>query len=181
MISTHCPGVVSVTGVMLQTTTDTPSVDMERELVMVPSTLVNLRSLAVATAAGQSVLLQGPVGCGKTALVEHLAMMTGRVAPPDLLKVQLGEETDSKMLLGGYRCSELPGEFVWRAGILTQAVERGSWLILEDIDCASSDVISVLAALLETGKLAVPGYKDSLQAASTFQLFATRRYFFYYY
>jgi len=175
LICKCCPGVVCVTGVLLQTVSTKSVRDREKELVLVPSTLVNLRSLAVATAAGQSVLLQGAVGCGKTALVEHLALMTGRTAPPELLKVQLGEETDSKMLLGGYRCSEIPGEFVWRPGVLTQAVERGSWLLLEDIDCASTDVISVLAALLETGKLAVPGYNDSLQAASTFQLFATRR------
>lgn len=46
-------------------------------LVMVGSTRANLRSLAVAAAAGRPVLLQGPVGCGKTALVEHLAALTG--------------------------------------------------------------------------------------------------------
>jgi MoxR-like ATPase len=44
---------------------------------MVASTRANLRSLAVAAAAGRPVLLQGPVGCGKTALVEHLAALTG--------------------------------------------------------------------------------------------------------
>ncbi|XP_059478111.1 midasin [Neocloeon triangulifer] len=175
LISECCPGVVCVSGVMLQTLLNNLKLDGEKTLVMVPSTKANLRSLAVAVTAGQSVLLQGPVGCGKTALVEHLAMMTGRRGPPDLMIVQLGEETDSKMLLGGYRCSEVPGEFVWRPGILTQAVEKGAWLILEDIDCASTDVISVLAALLETGKLAVPGYRDCVQAASTFQLFTTRR------
>ncbi|KAF4522959.1 hypothetical protein B566_EDAN009549 [Ephemera danica] len=139
---------------------------------MVSSTQANLRSLAVAAAAGRPVLLQGPVGCGKTALVEYLAALTG---PPDLLKVQLGDETDSKMLLGAYCCTEVPGEFIWQPGVLTQAIQRGAWLLLEDIDCAGMDVISVLASLIETNALSVPGYRDCVRAAPTFQLFATQR------
>ena len=66
-------------------------------LVAVPSMQRNLRSLALAVAVGAAVLLQGPVGCGKTALVEHLATLTGRSRAPHLLKVQLGDQTDSKV------------------------------------------------------------------------------------
>ena len=66
-------------------------------LVAVPSMQRNLRSLALAVAVGAPVLLQGPVGCGKTALVEHLATLTGRSRAPHLLKVQLGDQTDSKV------------------------------------------------------------------------------------
>jgi len=36
------------------------------------------------------------------------------------MKVQLGDQTDSKMLLGSYRCTDVPGEFVWQPGVLTQ-------------------------------------------------------------
>lgn len=67
-------------------------------LVMVDSTLHNLHSLVLAVATGSGVLLKGPVGCGKTSLVECLAAMTGRIGPPSLLKVQLGDQTDSKVL-----------------------------------------------------------------------------------
>ena len=66
-------------------------------LVMVDSTRNNLHSLVLAVAAGSGVLLEGPVGCGKTSLVECLAAMTGRSGPPSLLKVQLGDQTDSKV------------------------------------------------------------------------------------
>lgn len=45
----------------------------------------------------EAVLLEGPIGCGKTSLVEHLAAMTGREEAPQLLKVQLGDQTDSKV------------------------------------------------------------------------------------
>ena len=69
----------------------------------------------------------------------------------------------------------MPGEFVWRAGILTRAVTEGRWLLLEDIDCAPMDVISVLIPLLESRVLSIPG-RENIQAVPGFYLFATRRY-----
>jgi MoxR-like ATPase len=51
----------------------------------------------MAINAGLPVLLQGPVGCGKTSLVEYLSHMTGRTTSPYLIKVQLGDQMDSKV------------------------------------------------------------------------------------
>ncbi len=54
-------------------------------------------------------------------MVEHVASLTGRtVENQGLLKVQLGDQTDSKVLLGTYHSTDIPGEFVWTAGVLTQ-------------------------------------------------------------
>ncbi|KAF5919872.1 hypothetical protein HPG69_014236 [Diceros bicornis minor] len=146
-----------------------------RSYVLVKSVCKNLQTLAMAVASQNAVLLEGPIGCGKTSLVEHLAAMTGRRKPPQLLKVQLGDQTDSKMLLGMYRCTDVPGEFVWQPGTLTQAATKGHWILLEDIDYASLDVVSVLIPLLENGELLIPGRGDCLKVASGFQFFATRR------
>lgn len=41
-----------------------------------------------------------------------------------------------------YRCTDVPGEFVWQPGTLTQAVTKGHWVLLEDIDYAPLDVVS---------------------------------------
>ena len=68
-----------------------------QHLVLVPSTRSNLRRLALAVSAGKPVHLEGAVGCGKTALVEHLAHVTGRSATPQIMKIQLGDQTDSKV------------------------------------------------------------------------------------
>lgn len=54
--------------------------------------------LVMAVASQNAVLLEGPTGCGKTSLVEYLGAMTGRRRPPQLLKVQLGDQTDSKVI-----------------------------------------------------------------------------------
>ncbi|KAM7240456.1 hypothetical protein CapIbe_008362 [Capra ibex] len=146
-----------------------------RSYVLVDSVCKNLQTLAMAVASQKAVLLEGPIGCGKTSLVEHLAAMTGRRKPPQLLKVQLGDQTDSKMLLGMYRCTDVPGEFVWQPGTLTQSATKGHWIVLEDIDYAPLDVISVLIPLLENGELLIPGRGDCVKVAPGFQFFATRR------
>lgn len=47
------------------------------DLVLVDSTINNLKALAVAVSAGKSICVCGPVGCGKTTLVQYLASVTG--------------------------------------------------------------------------------------------------------
>ncbi|XP_011702049.1 PREDICTED: midasin-like [Wasmannia auropunctata] len=164
--------IVSVGGILLPTLGRNQS--STYNLVPVSSTKKNLQSLAIAVGSRKCICLQGPVGCGKTALVEYLARITGHDTS-NFIKLQLGDQTDSKMLLGMYRCTDVPGEFVWQPGVLTQAVVAGKWLLLEDVDSAALDVASVLSNLMETGTLSVPGYRDTIYANSEFQLFVTQR------
>ncbi|XP_017784384.1 PREDICTED: midasin [Nicrophorus vespilloides] len=145
------------------------------KIVEVASTRNNLQRIALGIAANKTVSLLGPVGSGKTCLVEYLAAKTGRVLGKSFIKIQLGDQTDSKMLLGTYKCTDVPGEFIWQPGVLTQAVIDGSWLLLEDIDSASVDIASVLNGLIENGYLTVPGYHDSVPIKPGFQLFLTQR------
>ncbi|XP_040203696.1 LOW QUALITY PROTEIN: midasin [Rana temporaria] len=172
-----CLRVVPVCGILLpkQILKSKEQEIQKSPIVLVESTCRSLQSLAQVVSFGKAVLLEGPIGCGKTALVEHLATVTGRLKSPDIFKVQLGDQTDSKMLLGMYRCTDVPGEFVWQPGTLTQAVTHGHWILLEDIDYAPLDVISVLIPVLENGELLIPGRGDSIKVAPGFQLFATRR------
>ncbi|XP_077262322.1 midasin [Temnothorax americanus] len=167
----NIPSIVSVGGILLPTLGRNQSA---HNLVAVSSTKKNLQSLAIAVGSRKCICLQGPVGCGKTALVEYLARVTGHDTS-NFVKVQLGDQTDSKMLLGMYRCTDVPGEFVWQPGVLTQAVVAGKWLLLEDVDSAALDVASVLSNLVETGTLSVPGYRDTIYTNSGFQLFVTQR------
>lgn len=197
--------------------------DKTDRIVRVGSTRTNMRSLALGISSGKAVCLSGPVGCGKTTLVEYLARRTGRLAPKiddfvefyeenqekkveaingnkrklrsketadcatakhsfknsgpknGFLRIQLGDQTDSKVLLGQYRCTDVPGEFLWQAGVLTQAVLNGYWLLLEDLDSATQDVCTVLTNLLENNFLNVPGFRENLKIAPGFQLFITLR------
>ncbi|KAI3364212.1 hypothetical protein L3Q82_010816 [Scortum barcoo] len=171
--------VVAVCGVVLPRIAPRPAEHMnQKDLVLVDSTCRNLRRLALAVASQKPVLLEGPIGCGKTALVEFMAAVTGHTKATEILKVQLGDQTDSKMLLGMYRCTDIPGKFVWQPGTLTQAVSKGQWILLEDIDHAPLDVISVLLPLMENKKLMIPGREDCIDVAPGFQFFATRRMYY---
>uniref|UniRef100_A0A670YR31 Midasin n=1 Tax=Pseudonaja textilis TaxID=8673 RepID=A0A670YR31_PSETE len=186
-----CAKVVAVCGVLLPRQQFEPRENLKtlssllqqenilNNFVLVNSVCAHLQNLAMAVSSQKAVLLEGPVGCGKTSLVEFLAAFTGRTKPPHILKVQLGDQTDSKTLLGMYRCTDIPGQFVWQPGTLTQAVSRGHWILLEDIDYAALDVISILIPLLENGELLIPGRNDCIKVAPGFHLFATRRVFSY--
>lgn len=51
----------------------------------------------------------------------------------------------------------------------------GYWLLIEDIESATSDVAAVLSCLLEQNAICVPGFRDNVQTAPGFQLFMTHR------
>ena len=89
----------SICGVVLPRLSKSSSLK-DTSLVMVPSTVNNLHSLVLSVASGCGVLLEGPIGSGKTTLVEHIARAAGRSGPPDFIKIQLGDQTDSKVRAG---------------------------------------------------------------------------------
>jgi MoxR-like ATPase len=145
---------------------------LDKGWVDTPSTRTNVNMLATATCMQNGVLLEGPSGSGKTSLVKRLARLTGRAE--SLIHIYLDNEMDSKTLLGSYVCSEVPGQFEWRSGALTQAVERGCWVLIEDLDLAPLEVLASLTPLLETGKLYIPSRDQTIVAREGFQLFGTR-------
>ncbi|KAF9437661.1 AAA ATPase midasin [Entomortierella beljakovae] len=143
----------------------------DHKLVLTETTKHNLHSIGLALSIGAPVLLEGVTGAGKTALVEEVARVTGR---DDLVKIHLGDQTDSKVLLGTYVSTSKPGSFKWQAGVLTTAVRDGKWLLIEDIDLAPMEVLSVLLPLLESRTLFIPSRGEKIPAHEGFQLFATK-------
>lgn len=77
-------------------------------MVYTESVIKHLRQLSVCVSQGKPVLLEGPIGSGKTALLDELARVTRNI---DIIRVNLGDQTDAKSLLGTYSCSDVPGEF----------------------------------------------------------------------
>ena len=91
------------------------------------------------------------------------------------MKIFLGDQSDSKLLLGTYITTATPGLFKWQPGILTNAVEQGRSILIEDIDLAPMDVLAVLIPLLETGWLHIPSRCEKIRAKHGFTVFATKR------
>ncbi|CAO3588237.1 unnamed protein product [Absidia cylindrospora] len=142
------------------------------QLIITDTTARNLHAIALALSIGAPTLLEGVTGAGKTTLVEELAIRTGR--GDQLVKIHLGDQTDPKVLLGTYVSTSTPGSFRWQAGVLTTAVQEGRWVLIEDIDLAPAEVISVLLPLLETRHLFIPSRGEEIKAKEGFHLFGTR-------
>ena len=87
---------ITICGVMLPRLPGTFNLS-DKLLVTVPSTVNNLHSLVFPVASGSGVLLEGLIGCSKTALVEYVEKATGRSSSPEFMKIQLGDQTDSKV------------------------------------------------------------------------------------
>ncbi|KAL3632042.1 hypothetical protein CASFOL_025026 [Castilleja foliolosa] len=115
------------------------------------------------------VLLYGPAGCGKTALINKLAHGYGS----RVLSIHMDEQIDGKTLLGSYVCGEQPGEFRWQPGSLTQAVLNGFWVVFEDIDKAPQDIMSILLPLLEGANTFSTGHGEAVRVKESFRLFST--------
>ena len=139
--------------------------------VRIPHSERVLSRLALALASSRPLLLSGPAGCGKSALVGELARRLGQHTR--LVRVHMDEQIDSKVLLGTYVCAEGSGAFAWQPGVVSQAVRDGRWLLLEDVDRAPLEVMAALAPLLEGGALYLPGRATALTPPPSFRLLAT--------
>ncbi|KAJ1401026.1 Sigma-54 interaction domain, ATP-binding site 1 [Sesbania bispinosa] len=163
------------------------------------------------------VLLYGPSGSGKSALIAKLAQDSGNQGAgsdlgnlvsksvatvakwfgfssigtllslaPDTLQYGLlpngwsllslemmDDQIDGRTLVGGYVCTDRPGEFRWQPGSLTQAVQNGFWIVFEDINKAPSDVHSILLPLLEGAGSFMTGHGEVIKVAESFRMFST--------
>ncbi|ODQ78812.1 hypothetical protein BABINDRAFT_162495 [Babjeviella inositovora NRRL Y-12698] len=165
------PLVTSVCGILV------PNLNREAaeqiELVPTIKATAALRALAHNVQNNRPVMLVGKAGAGKTFLINELAKYMSCSA--SVVKIHLGEQTDAKLLLGTYTSGDKPGTFEWRAGVLTTAVKEGRWVLIEDIDKAPTEVLSVLLTLLEKRELVIPSRGEVVKAANGFQLLSTIR------
>ncbi|XP_063675572.1 midasin-like [Bolinopsis microptera] len=143
-----------------------------KELVRTSNVEEAIAHIGEAYDARKPVLLQGQIGSGKTCVLEHFASLFG-LSQEDVLSVQLDEQTDSKILIGNYVCSEVPGQYVWQPGIITRAASTGKWIIFEDIDHAPSDIIALIKSVTETRRIQTPVVE--LPTHPNFTIFLTQR------
>ncbi|XP_010470609.1 PREDICTED: midasin-like isoform X2 [Camelina sativa] len=125
--------------------------------------------VSLAVSQKRPVLLYGPSGSGKSALIRKLADESGT----HVVFIHMDDQLDGKTLVGTYVCTDQPGEFKWQPGSLTQAIMNGFWVVLEDIDKAPSDVPLVLSPLLGGSGSFLTSQGEEIRIAESFQLFST--------
>ena len=131
----------------------------------------NLRNLARASLTRRyPILLQGPTSSGKTSMVEHLAKLTGH----KFLRINNHEHTSLDEYLGTY-ISTPTGSFVFQEGVLVQALRRGHWIVLDELNLAPTDVLEALNRLLDDNReLLIPETQEVVTPHPHFMLFATQ-------
>uniref|UniRef100_A0AC34RK05 AAA+ ATPase domain-containing protein n=1 Tax=Panagrolaimus sp. JU765 TaxID=591449 RepID=A0AC34RK05_9BILA len=97
------------------------------------------------------VFVEGSIGCGKTTLVKRVAKQLD--LPVKI--IHLSDQIDSKTFLGNYQCTEVPGEFIWEASEFSQAITEKCLILLEDLDCASPDLVSSLMLMVKSWGISV--------------------------
>ena len=89
--------------------------------------------------------ITGMSGNGKTLGVEQACAALNR----ELIRVNITIETDEDDLIGGFRL--VNGETVWHNGPVIEALERGSVLLLDEIDLASNKILCLQSILEGNG------------------------------
>uniref|UniRef100_A0A060T1F5 Midasin n=1 Tax=Blastobotrys adeninivorans TaxID=409370 RepID=A0A060T1F5_BLAAD len=170
----ECPLLVNIGGVLLPRIGQiSPLPTINSKFVSIPTSKKALTNLADALLSSKPVLLNGLAGSGKTYYVDELAKRFG--AHESLVRIHLGDQTDAKILIGTYTTGKKPGSFEWHPGILTVAVKEGRWVLIEDIDKAPTEILSVLLPLLEKRELMIPSRGETVKAARGFRIFGTVR------
>ncbi len=130
-------------------------------------------ALHACIAAGRHVLLDGPVGVGKTALARAVCATLGRAihrvdGDGRYSEAKLvGHFDPPAVLAAGYR----PEHFV--AGPLVEAMQAGGVLFINELNRMPEGVQNVLLPTLDEGRLTVP-HLGVIQARSGFTLVATQ-------
>ncbi|PNS16126.1 Midasin [Sphaceloma murrayae] len=145
----------------------------ESTLIRTPTSQRSLGALADALRGQNPVLVTGQTGSGKSVLLRHTASVYGKLEK--MITLHLNEQSDAKTLIGIYTTGATPGSFVWQAGVLTKAVTEGRWILIEDLERAPNEVLSVLLPLIEKRQLILPGRNQVIKAAIGFRIFATIR------
>jgi MoxR-like ATPase/HEAT repeat protein/uncharacterized protein YegL len=129
-----------------------------------------LETLGFGYLLKHSVLLLGPTSTGKSFLIKWLSQVLGFRH----LAYAINPFTSKFEIIGGIK-PDSRGRFLWQEGILLKAAREGLWLVLEEINLASSEVVEILNDFLITGKMSYSenGEQRELYPHPDFRLFAT--------
>ena len=122
--------------------------DTKMKCAPIPSFVNQVARITAAIGTGCPLLLQGPPGTGKTAVVSQVAKL---ITGCDVARINFSANTSLDQLLGSVvpRCDENGKRtFEWQDGSIIQAIRENKWLLLDEINLASPEVLDGLARLL---------------------------------
>ncbi|WVQ75947.1 hypothetical protein IAR50_005582 [Cryptococcus sp. DSM 104548] len=138
-----------------------------------PTTALNAMRLIRGCQLPKAILLEGSPGVGKTSLVSALAGVAGY----NLQRINLSDQTDLIDLFGSDLPVEggQPGEFQWRDAAFLDAMQKGDWVLLDEMNLASQTVLEGLNAVLDhRGTVFIPELGRSFDRHPGFRVFAAQ-------
>ncbi|CAG8983421.1 hypothetical protein HYALB_00000589 [Hymenoscyphus albidus] len=138
-----------------------------------PTTKMNAMRVLRALQVQKPILIEGSPGVGKTTLIAALA----RACNMPLTRINLSEQTDLMDLFG----SDAPvegaeaGHFAWRDAPFLQAMQKGEWVLLDEMNLASQSVLEGLNACLDhRGEVYISELDQSFKCHPNFSVFAAQ-------
>lgn len=115
------------------------------------------------------ILLVGDTGTGKTSVIREMA----NTAKKDLVRVNLNGQTSIDEFVGKWLVKK--GATYWQDGVLIQAMKKGSWIVLDEINACLPEILFVLHSLLDEDRSVMINEKDGevVKPAKGFRFFAT--------
>lgn len=149
-------------------TNENPSFSMEA-----PTAKANALKIVRGLQLPKPILIEGSPGVGKTTLIVVLAIMVG----VPLTRINLSEQTDLMDLFG----SDVPvdgaaaGQFAWRDAPFLRAMQRGEWVLLDEMNLASQAVLEGLNACLDhRGQVYISELDQTFTKHPKFAVFAAQ-------
>lgn len=103
-------------------------------------------------------------------MISYMAKCTGNKC----VRVNNHEHTDIAEYVGQY-LTDVDGALVFKEGILVEAMRKGYWIILDELNLACSEILEALNRVLDDNrKLFIPETQTEVEAHENFIVFATQ-------